>query len=165
MDHHEVTISNAGFTPQTITIEQGDSVEWVNSSDQVQDATSDTFTTGPIQPNSTSLPISFDAASPGINYQSMSSGFQGTVVVEAGQAETVVNWPQVRALFTDQDVEHMLDFGLDLASKNEVCARADEILDRVTRNGGGRMPPPPAPKWTDSQVNLLRSWKDAGCPD
>lgn len=165
MAHHNVTISNSGFTPQTMTIQEGDSVEWVNSSDQVQDATGDTFTTGPIQPNSNSLPIAFDFASPGISYQSTTSGLQGTIVVQAAQAETVVHWPQVRALFTDQDVEHMLDFGLDLASKNEVCAQAEAILDRVTRNGAGRMPPPPAPKWSDDQVNLLRSWKEAGCPD
>lgn len=165
MAHHDITISNSGFAPQTLTIQEGDSVEWANSSGQVQDATSDTFTTGPIQPDSGSLPIAFDFASPAISYQSTTSGFQGTIVVQATQAGMGVHWPQVRGLFTDKDVEHMLDFGLDLASKDEVCARADEILDRVTRNGAGRMPPPPAPKWSDDQVELLRSWKAAGCPD
>jgi hypothetical protein len=165
MAHTNITISNSGFSPESVTIQKGDAIEWVNSSDQVQDATGDTFTTGPIQPGSTSLPISFDFADPGLHYQSTTSGFHGTVIVQAIQSGQVVHWPQVRALFTDEDVDHMLDFGLNLASKDEVCQRADEILDRVTRNGPGRMPPPPRDKWSDDKVNLLRTWKAAGCPD
>lgn len=165
MAHVNVTISNSGFEPKTVTVQEGDAIQWRNLTEQIQDATGNTFTTGPIQPGSTSLPISFDFADPGLSYQSTTSGFQGTVRVQAMHSEQIVHWPQVRALFTDEDVDHMLDFGLDLASKNEVCQRADEILDRVTRNGPGRMPPPPRNKWSDDEVNLLRTWKAAGCPD
>lgn len=164
MPHVTVTILTTGFSPNPVTVHTGDSIEWLNSTNQVEDATGQTFTTGPIQPAATSLPISFDFPDPALNYSS-STGLQGTVVVLQTAENEVVHWPQVRALFTDEDVQHMLPFGLNLAEKDEVCANFDDILDRVTRNGGGRMPPSPRPKWTEDEVNILRNWKAAGCQD
>lgn len=158
-----VTILPIGFSPNPVTVQTGDSIEWLNSTNEVQDATGDTFTTGPIQPATTSLPISFDFADPGLNYTS-NTGLSGTVIV-LGAEVADVHWFDVRALFTDEDVQHMLPFGLNLADQNEVCLNFDDILDRVTRTGAGRMPPPPRPRWTEDQVNILRSWKAAGCPD
>lgn len=166
MPRTTVTIISTGFSPNPVTIQAGDSIEWANSTQQVQDATGATFTTGPIQPGAGSLPISFDFADPNISYISTTTGFQGSVVVqEVAIAPETIHWLQVRALFTDEDVQHMLPMGLNLADKNDVCANAADILDRVTRNGTGRMPPPPRAKWSDDQVNLLRTWKTQGCPD
>jgi plastocyanin len=165
MPHTTVNILSVGFSPDPVMIEAGNAIQWINSTTQVQDATGETFTTGPIQPGAASLPIAFDFADPGLSYTS-TTGLHGTIVVsEAAPVEEVVQWPQVRALFTDQDVAHMLPFDLDLTSKDEVCGRAAEILDRVTRTGPGRMPPPPLPKWSTDQVDLLRKWKEQGCPD
>ena len=158
-----VTILPTGFNPNPVTVQAGDSIEWLNATQDVQDATGDTFTTGPIQPGTTSLPIAFDFADPVLNYRS-TTGLSGTVIVLQPDVATV-HWLDVRALFTDEDVQHMLPFGLNLADQNEVCANFDVILQRVTANGPGRMPPPPRPKWTVDEVNILRAWKAAGCPD
>ena len=158
-----VNITAAGFSPVSITVTEGDTIQWINSTAQVQDATGQTFATGPIQPGATSLPLLFNFADPGLSYNSTPSGFQGTVVVSA--AQEIVHFPQVRALFTDEDVNHMKPLGLDLSKKAEVSANIDDIIDRVTRNGAGRMPPPPRPKFTEEQVNVLRNWKAAGFPD
>lgn len=158
-----VNITAAGFSPVSITVTEGDAIQWTNSTAQVQDATGQTFTTGPIQPGATSLPLTFDFADPGLSYSSTTSGFQGTVVVNP--AQQVVHFPEVRALFTDEDVNHMKPLGLDLSKKAQVAANIDDIIDRVTRNGVGRMPPPPRAKLTEAQVNILRNWKAAGFPD
>ena len=159
-----VTISASGFSPNPVTVHVGDRIEWSNTTNVVQDATGTSFTTGPIPPGQTSLPLAFDFADPGLNYNS-TTGFNGTVVVMSAETENEVHWPQVRALFTDEDVAHMIPFGLDLSNKDAVCSNFDDVLDRVTRNGSGRMPPPPRQKWSDDDVNLLRNWKAAGCPD
>src|SRR6266436_5394069 len=133
MPRTTVTIISTGFSPNPVTIQVGDSIEWANSTQQVQDAT------GAIQSGAGSLPISFDFADPNISYTSTTTGFQGSVVVhEAAMAQETIHWPQVRALFTDEDVQHMLPMGLNLADKDDVCANADDILDRVTRDGAGR---------------------------
>jgi hypothetical protein len=163
MPRTTVTIFTTGFSPNPVTINAGDSVDWLNSTNVVQDATGDTFTTGPIQPASSSMPLSFDFADPGLNYTS-TTGLSGTVIV-LQQEVAEVHWLDVQALFTDEDVQHMLPFGLNLADQNEVCTNFDAILERVTANGPGRMPPPPRPKWTADKVNILRAWKAAGCPD
>jgi len=84
------------------------------------------------------------------------------VIATAGP--TAVRWPQVRALFTDEDVDHMGPLGLDLNDQTTVCQNADEILTRVTSEGDDRMPPPPRAKWTADKVDLLRNWKNQGCP-
>ena len=164
MSRTTVTISANGFNPDPVTIHVGDTIEWANATNAVQDVTGETFATGPIQPGETSLPIAFDSADPGLRYSS-TTGFTGTVVVVAMEVSNEIHWPQVRALFTDEDVAHMLPFGLNLGDKDDVCTNFDDILDRVTRTGPGRMPPPPRARWSDNDVNLLRSWKDAGCPD
>jgi hypothetical protein len=158
-----ITIESTGFNPNPVTIQAGDTVQWRNATQQEQDASGLTFTTGPIQPGSDSLPIVFDFADPHIAYSS-TTGFQGVVVVSDAAAQQV-HWPQVRALFTDEDVQHMLPLGLDLGDKADVCSNAADILDRVTRDGAGRMPPPPRAKWSAADVSLLRTWKAQGCPD
>lgn len=158
-----VTIESTGFSPSPVTIQVGDTIQWRNATQQVQDASSPTFTTGPIQPGSDSLPIVLDFADAHLAYTS-TTGFQGVVTVN-DPALLEVHWPQVRALFTNEDVQHMLPMGLDLGDKADVCSNAADILDRVTRDGAGRMPPPPRAKWSADEVNLLRTWKAQGCPD
>ena len=159
-----VTITATGFNPNPVTVNTGDTIQWINGTTDVQDLTGPTFTTGPIQPGSTSLPLAFDFADPAMGYSS-STGLTGTVIVIEAAGANNVHWPQVKALFTDEDVQHMLPFGLDLSVKDDVCSNFADILDRVTRNGPGRMPPPPRPKWSNDDVSLLQRWKDAGCPD
>ena len=157
-----VTITEAGFNPDPVDIQTGDTITWTNNTQQVQEVSGPTFVTGQIQPATDSLPIVFDFADPHINYTS-NTGVAGVVAVSDPVA--FVHWPQIRALFTAEDVQHMLPFGLDLSDKNDVCSQCDDILDRVTRTGAGRMPPPPRPKWSDENVGLLRTWKQQGCPD
>jgi len=164
MPRTTVTISANSFNPDPVTIHVGDTIEWRNTTNVVQDVTGTTFATGPIQPGQTSLPLAFDFADPELSYHS-TTGLTGIVVVVAMETANEVHWPQVRALFTDEDVAHMMPFGLNLGDKDDVCSNFDDILDRVTRNGAGRMPPPPRQKWSDDNVNLLRNWKAAGCPD
>jgi|ERR1700691_2619799 len=158
-----VNILKAGFIPDPATVSPGDSIVWNNSTIQLQDARGATFATGPIPAGSASLPINFPVADPGQAYRS-STGLQGTVVVIAAAGPAAVHWPQVRALFTDEDVDHMGALGLDLSDQATVCQNADEILTRVTSDGGDRMPPPPREKWTANQIDLLRNWKNQGCP-
>lgn len=163
MANKTVVITDLSFNPNPVTIEVGDTITWSNNTQHVHVVTGPTFTTGQIQPNADSLPIVFDFADPQILYAS-SAGPQGTIVVNSIQ-EAIVHWPQVKALFTDEDVQHMIPFGMDLSNKDDVCSLFEDIVDRVTRNGPGRMPPPPRPKWSDADVNLLRTWKGQGCPE
>ena len=158
-----VRIESVGFSPNPVTIHVGDTIQWTSATQQAQDASGPTFTTGAIDPGSDSLPIVFDFADPHIAYTS-TTGFQGVVVVN-DPAALQVHWPQVRALFTDEDVQHMIPLGLNLGDKTDVCSNAADILDRVTRSGVGRMPPPPRPQWSDQEVNIVRTWKAQGCPD
>jgi hypothetical protein len=70
----------------------------------------------------------------------------------------------IRPLFTDEDVAHMIPHGLDLSDYDSVKSHQDAILDRVTRAPGsfGIMPPPPRDPWTPAQVQLFRDWIAGG---
>ena len=69
----------------------------------------------------------------------------------------------IRALFTDEDVDHM-SFKFDLSDYNDVKAFADDILDRVTRdkNDPQRMPKAPREPWTSEMIQLFRDWIAGG---
>lgn len=62
----------------------------------------------------------------------------------------------IRPLFRDTDVAAM-DVWLDLASVDDVRARADAILTRVEE---GTMPCDAM--WPEEQVDLLRAWIETG---
>jgi hypothetical protein len=64
----------------------------------------------------------------------------------------------IRPLFREKDVSAM-SRAFDLASYNDVRANANAILAKVA---DGSMPCDDA--WPQEQVELFRSWVDAGCP-
>jgi hypothetical protein len=73
---------SAALSPDPANISAGDSVVWNNNTAGVQTVSSDdggrTFTTGPIQPGSNSLPIAVPASS---SYTVAPAGLHGNVVV------------------------------------------------------------------------------------
>jgi hypothetical protein len=64
----------------------------------------------------------------------------------------------IRPLFTEEDVEHMLDFDMDLSKHESVSEHAEEIHERLA---DGTMPP--GTPWPEEQVALFRKWIDEGC--
>jgi hypothetical protein len=64
----------------------------------------------------------------------------------------------IRPLFRDKDISSMSK-RFDLASYDDVRDHADGIL---TRLADGSMPCDGA--WPAAQVDLFRTWVDAGCP-
>lgn len=167
MAQHTVTIT-AELTPPQITIAPHDVLVWINESQQVESVTSDdggvTFTTGPIQVNSFSLPIDF-AASPSTVPYTCRSGLQGIVTVEV-HFETAV-----KRFFTEADRDAMNDpahtFGIitfDLWSRDDCEANWQRINDAIAN---GRMPPPgDGGPWPLAKVHefltTFAAWKDGG---
>ncbi len=76
-----------------------------------------------------------------------------------------VHWLDIRAMFTDEDVARMAEIGLDLTSRSAVADNAQDILDRVTRQGPGRMPRPPRDPWPKASVSLFEEWVNQSFPD
>jgi hypothetical protein len=69
----------------------------------------------------------------------------------------------IRPLFTDEDVAHMM-FAMDLSSYDDVKTNSADILDRVSRapTAAGIMPPPPRTPWSTAQVKLFSDWINGG---
>lgn len=65
----------------------------------------------------------------------------------------------IRPLFREKDVTAMSPKGLDLASYDDVRAKASKVLE-VLANGGM----PCDGRWPEDKVELFRSWVEAGCP-
>ncbi len=65
----------------------------------------------------------------------------------------------IRPLFRPEDVEAM-SFVFDLASYDDVRENAEDIYGRLAE---GTMPCDRA--WPQEQVQLFRSWMDAGAPE
>jgi hypothetical protein len=169
MAEHSVTISNV-LNPANITISVDDTIVWINSSAQVQGVASDdggaTFTTGPIQINSRSLPIVFSPASAGVSY-TCTSGLKGTVAVAVSFSATI------KPFFTDVDRNAMMDpahtlgiITLDLWSRDDCQAHWDAINTAIAN---GSMPPPgdgsdgPWPQAKiDQFVSDFKAWRDGG---
>jgi hypothetical protein len=167
MAQQTVTIG-AALNPAQLTINENDTVVWINASAQVQTVTSQdggaTFTTGPIQVNSRSLPILFANASAGVGY-TCTSGLNGTVIVRTSFENSV------RPFFTAVDRNAMMDsehtFGLitfDLWSAADCQAHWDAIHDAIAN---GSMPPagddsdgPWAQEKIDRFVAIFTAWKD-----
>ena len=67
----------------------------------------------------------------------------------------------IRPLFTDVDVEHMKQFGLDLSSPESVASLAENILS-VVRSGA--MPPRSENRtWTKDMCDTFEAWVKQGC--
>jgi len=180
MAEHTVTIGGV-LTPAQIDIDADDAIVWINTSPQVQTVSSDdggtTFTTGPIQVNSRSLPIVFPVGGASVPY-TCTSGLHGAVTVRAQaqpQGGGVSFAADVKPFFSALDRDSMRDaqhtFGVitfDLWSRDDCEANWDAINDAIA---AGRMPPPddtgngpwPATK-IDQFVATLKQWKDAGFP-
>jgi hypothetical protein len=174
MAQKSVTITNA-LNPAMIVIDAGDTILWINSSQQVQTVTSDdggmTFTTGPIQVNSESLPIVFQAPSAGVPYTCTSS-LHGTVVV--GPPRVVVSFATtIKPFFTAIDRNAMIDpqhtlgiITFDLWSRDDCQANWDAIRAAIAN---GSMPPAGADSdgpWPQSKIDqfvtTFIAWKDGG---
>ena len=69
----------------------------------------------------------------------------------------------IRPLFTDVDVEHMQNYGIDLSSHDDVKRHAASILSTVT---GGTMPPPGEgrERWSAQMCETFRQWMEQGFP-
>jgi len=67
----------------------------------------------------------------------------------------------IRPLFTQEDVDHMLDVNpdLDLSSYESVKANADDIYNVLST---GEMPP--GDPWPKEQVDKFKQWIDEGYP-
>jgi len=63
----------------------------------------------------------------------------------------------IRPLFTDEDVDHMNDQGINLSDYNDVKSNADDILDSVK---AGRMPP--GRRWSPDKVQKFDDWMKGG---
>jgi hypothetical protein len=75
-----------------------------------------------------------------------------------GSSESTVSYARdIRPLFRDRDVNSMRTAKLDLASYDEVSARADAILEKLA---AGKMPCDGA--WPEEQVELFRRWISDG---
>jgi hypothetical protein len=71
----------------------------------------------------------------------------------------------IRPLFTERDIEAMSK-AFNLASYDDVKARAHLIYDRIRGVGGAVMPPPP-PRgegpWPQARIDLFGRWVADGC--
>ena len=69
----------------------------------------------------------------------------------------------IAPLFRPVDIEHMNDFGLNLADFDAVRAAAGEISNRL-KGIGGRMPPPPDAALSADKISTFDTWVAEGCP-
>ncbi len=67
----------------------------------------------------------------------------------------------IRPKFTDEDVEHMNDFGIDLNDYATVRDGADLILTRL-KDPDNPMPPTPRGPWPADWIECFQQWIDAG---
>jgi hypothetical protein len=77
--------------------------------------------------------------------------------------ETALSFARdIRPMFTDEDVEHMKQFGMDLSKREDVAAHADNIYKQVST--GGMPPPGSGTAWTQDMCLTLKAWQEQGCP-
>jgi hypothetical protein len=69
----------------------------------------------------------------------------------------------IRPMFTEMDVEHMKQGGLDLSDYDSVKKAADAIYETVST---GSMPPPSSgeSRWTPEMSARFKAWQNQGCP-
>ena len=67
----------------------------------------------------------------------------------------------IRSKFTNEDVEHMNDFGMDLGDYATVKENADSILTRLL-DDVNPMPPRPRGPWSKEWIDCFRQWIDGG---
>ena len=67
----------------------------------------------------------------------------------------------IRPKFTEEDIEHMNDFGLDMSDYATVKENADSILTRLL-DDVNPMPPRPRGPWSQEWIDCFRQWIDGG---
>lgn len=69
----------------------------------------------------------------------------------------------IRPMFTEMDVAHMLPAGIDLSNKDDVTKHADAIYKTVSE---GSMPPPGFGEspWSREKCDRFKRWQNQGCP-
>jgi hypothetical protein len=68
----------------------------------------------------------------------------------------------IRPMFTEVDVAHMKNLGLDLSSFDEVKKNGDPIYKLVS---DGSMPPEgTGERWTTGMCATFKRWQEQGCP-
>jgi hypothetical protein len=67
----------------------------------------------------------------------------------------------IRPLFTEQDIQHMIK-AFNLASYDDVKTHAAVIHDRLRGIGGTVMPPPPEGPWPQVHIELFAKWMADG---
>ncbi len=67
----------------------------------------------------------------------------------------------IRPMFTETDVDHMQNYGIDLSSLEEVVQHADAIYAVVS---DGSMPPKgTGDQWTPEMCARFKAWQTQGC--
>ncbi|WP_152100939.1 hypothetical protein [Lacipirellula parvula] len=65
--------------------------------------------------------------------------------------------------FSDEDIEVMKDFGLDLSDVNQVAARSRQILGRLKGTTGAIMPPADHDgPWPEEWIRTFERWINEG---
>jgi len=67
----------------------------------------------------------------------------------------------IRPKFTDEDIDHMKDLGIDLSDYPTVRDNADLILERLT-DQNNPMPPAPRGPWPPEWIQCFQQWMAAG---
>lgn len=180
MNEITVRITTSGFQPNPATVDAPAMIVWANTTSVVQDATSDdggqTFTTGPIQPGASSLPITFSKGTPAgmkVGYTSTATGLKGDVIVrvpiqEKDKATAAVSFAkQILPLFTTIDIEHMKPMGVLLGSYSYMSDPTGSHQNATTVQAylaGTKQPRMPlgGPYWSPAQLSLYAQWMSGG---
>jgi len=67
----------------------------------------------------------------------------------------------IRPKFTNEDVDHMKRFGMDLGDYATVRDNADLILERLL-DADNPMPPAPRGPWSPDWIQCFQQWIDGG---
>ena len=68
----------------------------------------------------------------------------------------------IRPFFTQLDIDHMKNAGMDLSNYDDVKKHAVAIYATVSE---GTMPPPgTGEKWTAHMCDTFKQWQTQGCP-
>jgi hypothetical protein len=67
----------------------------------------------------------------------------------------------IRPKFTDEDVDHMKDFGIDLSDYATVRDNAALVLIRLL-DDDNPMPPRPRGPWSKEWILCFQQWMDGG---
>ena len=67
----------------------------------------------------------------------------------------------IRHFFEDRDIDHMRQFGIDLATYEGVKSNALRVYVRTKE---GTMPPSPGQPWSEARVQTFYNWLKNNCP-